>query len=222
MTTSLSIIANLVDSTVTYQTTPANYIVLDLTNDYLIHTEGNSTVKDLMTSEPTPSELNEASTIIDNTADKEVDKILVMDYSHNFSGSYYTYLVKGKGENKRYVFGFSFDGATATEPQLEAWDDENHNTYANNVLGDGTPANSMVKVVSTTDSLPGASWAGTAIAGDDSGRVVLLNAGNGALGALPSGDTSQEIYANIKIVIPQSYATPFIENFVLTCRFTWN
>ncbi len=80
----------------------------------------------------------------------------------------------------------------------------------------------MVKAVCTTDTLPGASWAGTAIAGDDSARVVLLNSGNGALGALPTGDSYHELYANIKIVIPGGYGTPSVETFVLTVRYTWN
>jgi len=222
MATNLSVRVNYVDADVDYQTTPADYITMDLDNDYLIWTEGNATVKDLMTSEPTPAELNEASTIIDNDDDKQVNKCLLMDYSHNVGGAYYTHEVVGMGENKRYVYAFSFDGATASEPQLEAWDDENHNTYAKNVLGDGTPADSMVKAVCTTDALPGEDWAGTPIAGDASARVIQLNAGNGALGDVPSGQTTQELYANLKIVIPQAYSIPFIETFVLTCRYTWN
>jgi len=222
MSTNLSVRVNYVDADVTYQTTPADYITLDLDNDYLIWTEGSTTVKDLMTSEPTPSELNEASTIIDNDDDKQISKCLLMDYSHNVGGAYYTHEILGMGENKRYVFAFSFDGATASEPQLEAWDDENHNTYAKNVLGAGTPADSMVKAVCTTDALPGVDWAGTPIAGDASARIIELNAGNGALGDVPSGQTTQELYANIKIVIPQAYSTPFIETFVLTVRYTWN
>lgn len=222
MATNLLIRANYVDSDVDYQTTPADYITLDLANDYFIHTEGNDIVKDLMTHEPTPAELNVASTIIDNDDDKQVNKCLLMDYSHNVGGSYYTHLVKGIGENKRYVFAFSFDGATATEPQLEAWDDENHNTYAKHVLGNGIPADSMIKVICTTDALPGEDWAGSPIAGSASARVIELNNGNGALGSLPSGQTTQELYANIKIVIPQAYATPSIESFCLAIRYTYN
>jgi hypothetical protein len=125
------------------------------------------------------------------------------------------------GLNKRYVFAFSFDGATANEPQLEAWDDSDHDTIIKNVLGLGTPANSMVKVVCTTGALPGVDWAGTAIAGSGATRVVKLNDGNGALDVLGSGETSQELYANIKIEIPMAYATPAVESFILTCRYTW-
>lgn len=219
MAINLSIKVNYVDSDVSFETTPADYISLDLDNDYLIWTEGDATVKDLMTHEPTPAELNASATKIDPDAVKTVDKCLLMDYSHDVGGAYYTHLVKGMSENKRYVFCFSFDGATASEPQLEAWDDSDHDSSDNHVLGNGTPANSFVKAVCTTSSLPGASWAGSAIAG---ANVLQLNDGNGALGALASGETSQELYANLKIVIPQAYATPGAETFVLTVRYTWS
>ena len=219
MSTDLTVLCNYVDSSVSYETTPADYIAMDLTNDYLIWTEGDATVKDLMTAEPTPTELNAAATKIDPDATKTVDKCLLLDYSHNIGGAYYTHLVKGMSENKRYVFAFSFDGATASEPQIEVWDDSNHNTTAKHVLGNGTPANSFVKAVCTTASLPGASWAGYALAG---ANILQLNNGSGALSALGSGETSQELYANIKIVIPAAYSTPAVETFVLTVRYTWS
>jgi hypothetical protein len=192
---------------------------MDLTNDYLIWSED---LDDLMTSEPTTDELNEHAVIIDEDADKMVPECLLMDYSHGVGGSYYTHLVKGIGENKRYVFCFSFNGATATEPQLEACDDGDYDSYSKNVLGAGDPDDSMVKAVCTTASLPGASWTGTSLAGSTSDHIVKLNAGNGALDDLESGETSQELYANIKIVIPENYSTPSIESFKLVIRFTWN
>jgi len=212
MATTLSIRTNLVDADVNYSTTPADYITLDLLHDYIIWSED---LDDLMTSEPTADELNEHAVIIDEDEAKMVPECLIMDYSHDWGGSYYTHLVKGMGENKRYVFCFSFDGTTAMEPQLEAWDDDTHTTTAKHVLGNSTPANSMVKAVCTTVALPGADWTGTAIAGSNSARVVKLNAGNGAL----SGAT--HLYANIKIVIPADYATPAVESFTLTVRYTW-
>lgn len=221
MTTNLTVRANYVDADVSYATTPADYIDLDLSNDYLIWTEGDAIVKDLMTHEPISGELNASATQIDPFSDVTVNLCLLMDYSHDVGGSYYTHEVKGMGENKRYVFCFSFDGATASEPQLEAWDDSNHNSTDNHVLGNGTPADSMVKAICTTNSLPGASWAGTAIAGSGSLRVVLLNDGNGALSA-PASGTTADLYSNIKIVIPAGYSIPVAETFVLTVRFTWS
>ena len=219
MSVALTVLVNYVDADVNYQTTPADYIAMDLTNDYLIWTEGDATVKDLMLAEPTSDQLNTAATKIDPDVTKTVDKCLLMDYSHDVGGAYYTHLVLGMSENKRYVYGFSFDGATASEPQLEAWDDSDHDSTDKNVLGDGTPADSFVKAVCTTDSLPGGSWAGSALAG---ANVLQLNNGNGALAALGSGETSQELYANLKIVIPAAYDTPAAETFVLTCRYTWS
>lgn len=220
MATNLNVIVNYVDADVNYETTPADYISMDLVNDYFIWTEGDATVKDLMTHEPTPSELNASASNIDPINPKTVDKCLLMDYSADVGGAYYTHLVIGMSLNKRYVFGFSFDAETASEPQLEAWDTSSHDNTDNHVLGNGTPANSFIKVVCTTDALPGSSWAGIALAG--ASNVLQLNNGNGALGALPSGYSNQELYANIKIVIPGGYTTPTAETFVLTVRYTWS
>ncbi len=211
MPTALSVRTNYVDADVNYVTTPADYITLDLTNDYLIWSKS---LDDLMTHEPTASELNENAEIIDPLVVVTITKCLLMDYSHDVGGAYYTHLVKGMGENKRYVFAFSFDGATATEPQLEAWDSSSHTTSNKHVLGFGIPANSMVKAICTTLALPGVGWAGTAIAG--ASNVVLLNAGAGAL----SG--ASDLYANIKIVIPAAYSTPAAETFVLCVRYTYS
>lgn len=211
MATAMTFRVNYVDATVAYGTTPADYIAVDLTNDYLIWTAGDSTVKDLMTSEPTASELNAAASVISDSADVTVALCLLMDYSHNVGGAYYTHKVIGMSENKRYVFCFSFDDVTATIPRLEAWDTSAHSTTAKNVLGAGTPANSMVKAIKTTDGLPGAGWAGTAIAG--ASNYVELDS------AVLSG--AKDLYANIKIVIPTAYATPAAETFVLTVRYTY-
>ena len=209
----MNFLINYVDSDVTYVTTPADYITLNLVNDYLIWTAGDTTVKDLMTHEPSESELNNAATIIDDINAVTVGLCLLMDYSHNVGGSKYTHKVLGMGENKAYVFCFSFSDATATIPQLEAWDTSAHSTQAKHLLGANTPANSFIKAVKTTGgSLPGGPpWAGTAIAG--AANVLALDT------AVLSG--AKDLYANIKIVIPQSYATPAAESFVITVRYTY-
>jgi hypothetical protein len=213
MATNLIFRVNYVDADVAYATTPADYIAVDLTNDNLIWTAGDAVVTDLMTHQPSASELNAAATIIDPVNPITIAKCLLMDYSHDVGGSYYTHLVKGMGENKRYVFAFSFDGATATEPQLEAWDDSTHTTIVKNVLGLGTALNSMVKGVCTTSTLPGGSWVGSALAG--ASNVLLLNAGNGYI------SSARSLYANLKIVIPGNYSTPAAETFVCTVRYTY-
>ena len=73
----------------------------------------------------------------------------------------------------------------------------------------------MLKAVLTTSGSPGASWAGTPIAGGAAPNVLLLNGGGGALGG------ATDVYVNIHWDIPGSYATPFIENPVITVRFTY-
>lgn len=213
--TSLNVIVNKVDGNVDYQTTPANFVVLSLIQDYLIWSAGSAAVADGQ-DEPTPAELNEAATLIDPVSPVEVARCLVFDKDEGLGT---LREINGMNENKRFVFGFSFNGATATEPQLEAWDDTGHDSTNKHVLGAGTPVNSMVKAVCTTNTSPGAGWVGTALAG---ANALLLNDGNGALGALPSGVVSQELYANLKIRIPADYATPGAETWILTVRFSWN
>lgn len=220
MATLMNFLANYVDSDVAYVTTPADYILMDLTNDYLIWTEEDDVVKDLMTHEPTTGELNAAAVIIDDAAAVTIPHCLLMDYSHNVGGSYYTHEILGIAGNHRYVFCFSFDGATASEPRLEAWDTSAHTTIAKNVLGATVAASSMVKgVCTTTTALPGASWVGTTLAG--ASNYLLLNAGRGAL-ATPGTGLTTELYANLKIVIPMAFATPAAETFVFTTRYTWS
>jgi len=225
MATLLTVRANLVDATKPYSgvgAVPADYMSLVLGNDYLVWSED---LEDKMTHEPTPEELNAHGVIISDVANKLVPECLVVDYDGGWN-TFFTNLLIGMGIDKRYVLCFSFDGETANEPQLEAWDDSDHDSYAKHVLGAGVPANSMVKAKCTTGGLPGANWAvagtGTSIAGSGATRIVKLNDGNGALPALETGETSQELYANIGIVIPVSYATPSVESFVLTVRYTWN
>lgn len=211
-----SVIVNKVDPDVNYQTTPADYVLLDLPiNDYLIWTAGSTAVAD-GEDEPSEGELNAAGTIINPSTVVEVSKCLVFDKSEGLGT---LRQVQGMNQNKRYVFGFSFDGATASEPQLEAWDNTGHDSIDAQVLGAGTPANSMLKGICTTNSLPGAGWVGSALAGVN---VLLLNDGNGALPALPTMITSQELYCNLKIRIPAGFSTPAIENFIVSVRYTWS
>jgi hypothetical protein len=210
MATNMIFGINYVDADVAYATTPADYILVDLANDYLIWSK---TLADLMTHQPTSDELNANAEIIDPSLAVTVSKCLLMDYSHDVSGSYYTHLVKGMGLNKKYSFMFSFDDATATEPQLEVWDDATHTTAIKNVLGLGTANNSFIKGKCTTNTLPGDNWPGASLAG--ASNVLLLNDGNGALVG------STDLYANLKIVLPANYATPAAESFVFSVRYTY-
>ena len=224
--TSLIIRANLVDADIPYSGSggiSAHYITLDLVGDslgcdYLIWSED---LENHLTHEPDSNELNEHAVILTDT-EHLVPELLVMDYSHDWGGdAYYTHLIKGMGENAQYVLCFSFSGATATEPQLEAWDDADHDTFDKDVLGLGVEGDSWVRAMCTTTACS-SGWEGIAIAGDSPTRVVKLNDESGALDELESGETSQELYANIKIVVPADYPTPFVASFYLTVRYSWN
>ena len=220
MGTNLIVHVNKGDPDVSYGESGADYLALDIAHDYLIWTKGSDDVK-AGQNEPTEAELNVASTIISAVAETQVAHCLCYDYNENKLEE-----VEGMGGNKKYVFCFRFDGDTANEPQIEAWDTNGHTTYNKHVLGNGTPADSFVKGKCTTTLLPGTNWAKTGgshteLAGDGSSNVIKLNDGNGAV-VLPSGITHKELYANLAIVIPVGYATPGIEPFNLCVRYTWN
>jgi len=185
-----------------------DWVEVDNINDTFIFSNGGLGVTD-GDDTPTDEELNRAAVQLSESVAIEPEHYFLLDYSDDELKE----LFLAGNKNKRYVFCASFDGATATEPQLEAWDTSAHATAVKNVLGLGTALNSFVKGVCTTVTLPGVGWAGASLAG--ASNVLLLNAGNGAI--LGGG----ALYANLKIVIPAAYATPAAETFVLTCRYTY-
>lgn len=133
---------------VPYSTHPEEFITMDLTElrDYLIHTAGSDVVKD-HGYEPTSEQLSAAALVIDDVDDVVVPLCLLMDYS---GAPYKTHKVLGMGINKRYVYCFSFSGATATKPRLEAWDTSAHNSISKYVLG----AEITKNIVSSTNATP--------------------------------------------------------------------
>ena len=121
------------------------------------------------------------------------------------------------GGDNQYVFCIYFDGETASAPYLEAWDDSGHDSTALQVLGAGTPANSMVKGIVTTAGAPGsANWVGhpdqVNMAG--TGNRLDLNA------AAAIGSAGGNVYFNLAISVP-STATPFSSEPVFALRFTY-
>jgi len=209
MATNLTVRINQTDSSASYSAQPTYYIDVDLVADRLIWTAGSGAVYDHCGYSPTNAQLNEAATIIQGT-DVEITYCFLDDVS---SAEKLHAVIGAGSDDDRYVFCLSFDGATATEPTLEAWDDITHATANMHVLGYGTPANSMIHAICTTDATPGSAWAGTNLAG---ANTVLLNAGNGAL------SVAKDLYANIYIKVPASYATPETSNPVLTVRYTYS
>jgi hypothetical protein len=221
MATTMNFLINKNNGNVDFATAPTDYILLDLTalHDYLIWTKGDLVVTDLMSHIPTPEELSAAAPIISEDVDVDVLVPLCLLADYAAPAPYCTRKVQGMGENKKFVFCFSFNGPTATEPQLEAWDDDSYLTSDNHVLGYGTPNDSFVKAICTTHNFPGSDeWVGTALAGEN---ILLLNDVAGALPELESGMDSQELYANIKIIIPGGYDTPKAETFIFVVRYTW-
>lgn len=123
------------------------------------------------------------------------------------------------GGDNQYVFCIYFDGDTASAPYLEMWDDSNHNTVADAPLGAGTPANSMVKGIVTTDGAPGsANWVGHAdqvnMAGSGGSNRLDLNIGSAI------GSAGGNVYWNQCIRVP-STASPFSEAPITALRFTY-
>lgn len=155
--------------------------------------------------------------IIPESGTGEIDKTFVDDYSAGIfdqvplAGSN-----RGKqsGGNTRYVFCVHFDGPTLTPPELQAWDDANHNSINSVVLGGGTPSNSMIRAVSTTNGPPGAAdWVGTPLAGSGSSNVVQLD--NEALAG------SKNLYFNVRVAVP-SGTQGFTASPVLSVYYTYS
>ena len=161
---------------------------------------------------PTETLLNRYAVQLDPVNPVIVPHYFLADYSANLLKE-----IKLAGnQNKRYSFACQFSGATATEPQLEAWDTSSMTTIVSPALGSGTPNSSWYKAVGTNLGLPGTNWAGIPLAGSGVSNVLLLNDGNGALTG------ASTLYFNFKIVIPGGYLTPVIATPVLSIIYTTN
>lgn len=187
----------------------SNWVVIDRTNDKLMFLDDQQTDGDSNSGTIYPI-------IIPSSGDQESDKTFINDDSESILDQVPlagTTNGQQSGGNTRYVFAIYFDGATATVPYLEAWDTSAHSTTTDDFLGGGTPANSTLKGITTTNAVPGsATWAGTALAGTGS-RLTL---DSGAL----SG--AKNLYFNIKQVIPDTFTAQTDSSIVLTLRFTYS
>jgi len=205
----LTIYANTGSSDVEVGTSGSDWTAIDVDNDRLIFSAGSTAVADGQAS-PSDTQLNSAGTLL-YTGHPEitVDKYFLDD---NNAGILKEIHNMGEG-NYRYVIGCSFDGATASEPRLEVWDDADLDSVDNVSLGSGTPANSFFRGITTTDALPGASWSGSRLAGSSDGYFLFLNNLNGAL----SG--ADVLYFQMKIVIPSTQITAFSNQNVMVVKF---
>jgi len=209
MSTALTIAVNNSTTDSEYGVSGVDWIDVNLANDTLFFTAGSDTVKD---GEPIPGEaaFNQAGIRINEGSEVIVDTYLLADADANLLKEIH---MMGN-QNKRYVLAFDFDGATTSEPVLEAWDDENLNTIATEPLGADTPSESWIKGVDTTDGLPGADWAGVPMAGTGDGYFVLLNNSNGAL------SVADTLYCNLKVVIPLTASNSGSFTPAIVCKYT--
>lgn len=187
------------------------WVEFSIGNDTIIFSNGSDTVKDGETI-PSESDLNQAGVIVDPSAEVIVPKYFLADVSDVELKEIFL----AGNQDKRYVFGFRFDGETASEPTLELWDDEDMDTVGLYSLGNGVPSDSWWKGVVTTDGLPGADWAGLALAGASATHFLELNNGNGAL----SG--AKDLYAQFKIIIPINPNQSGVAQPLIIVKFTSN
>lgn len=208
MSTALTIAVNCDNQDQPYGTSGVDWVDVDVSNDYLIFTAGSDTVKDGETL-PSSSDLNQAGTIIIGS-DVDIAHYLLADYNANQLKE----IDLAGNQNKRYVFAFSFDGGTGSEPVLEVWDDSDMDSIDDYCLGNGVASNSWIRGITTTDGLPGASWTGSRLAGSSSGNFLWLNNQNGALGV------AKVLYCQLRIVIPASYPYSAAETPVFVVKYT--
>ncbi len=103
------------------------------------------------------------------------------------------------GGATRYVFGIYIGGATSGVPTFEWWDSSAHATFSSPYLGGGTPDNSTVRGIVTTNAAPGsAAWAGTPLAGL-ANRLELDTA--------PLSE-AKYLYFNLRMVLPSTFVRP--------------
>ena len=189
----------------------SDWIIVDHDADSFIFSEGSVNVAD---GKPIPNEidLNRAAVQLDDTNPVNIPKYFLADGSDNRLKE----IFNAGNKDKQYAFCAVFDNATATEPQLEAWDDTNMNTYNNPALGRGIPSESWFKAICTNYGTPGVDWLGVSLAGSGVNNVLMLNGGNGPLSA------AANLYFNFKIVIPGGYVTPALHTPVLVITYTFN
>ena len=186
----------------------SNWKVLDPLNDRIAFLGSGTSDQD--------SNSSKSVFTIPESGNKEVPKQFVNDYDQSvwdrvwLAGSNAD---DGGGGDNRYVYGAYIDGTTASTPVLQAWDTTAHATYVLEVLGSGTPANSMLRAVATTNESPGDSWSGTPLAGDGGSNTIELDTG-------PIG-SSKMVYWNMRLLIPSS-ANAFSTNPVISLYLTYS
>ena len=187
----------------------SNWVVIDQVNDVILFLSGDQNDGDADTEAKQPVIIPAAGSI-------EAPKTFIIDDSLSI---YDQVPLAGttdggqSGGDTRYVFAIYFDGATAGVPYLEAWDDNTHALADDDFLGGGTPADSTLKAVATTNAVPGsATWAGTPLSGTAS-RIQL--------DTVPLTG-AKNLYFNIKQIIPSTFTPQEDSAIVLTLRYLYS
>lgn len=187
----------------------SNWVVIDLVNDTLLFLDSQQTDGDSRSGTKYPVIIPDSSSI-------EAPKTFIDDYS---AGIFDQVPLAGtsaggqSGGNTRYVFAVYFDGATAGIPYLEAWNDNTHAAADDDFLGDGTPADSTLRAIATTNAVPGSTtWAGTPLAGTSSRIALDTDALSGA----------KNLYFNIHQDIPSTFTPQTNSSIVLTLRYLYS
>jgi len=187
----------------------SNWVVIDRANDKLMFLDDQQTDGDSNVGTIYP-------VIIPAAGTQESDKTFINDDSEDVLDQVKlagTTEGQQNGGNTRYVFAIFFDGATATVPYLEAWDDSDHDSVDDDFLGAGTAANSTLKAIATTNAVPGSgTWGGTPLAGTGS-RITL---DTGALAG------SKNLYFNLKQAIVSTFTAQTDTAIVLALRYTYS
>jgi len=191
-------------------TSGVEFTLVNLVNDYIIFTAGSVAVADAADL-PTPAELNSAGVLI-TTSDVEVAHQILADVSDNLLREIHN----AGNQNKRYVYCFAFDAATASEPILEIWDDSTIDTITDYCLGEGVANDSFFRGITTTEALPGVGWTGKRLAGSSDNHFLWLNNEAGALSA------AKDLYCNLRETVPANFDTSFSETPVLVVKYTTN
>lgn len=208
MPTAMKFLVNCSTSDSSYPTSGVNWVEVALASDSIIFSNGSDIVID-GASIPTEFQLTQAG-IIKSVSEQIVPHYFLADVSSNLLQEIHN----AGNQNKRYVFAFNFDGATASEPVLELWDNDDMDTVDLVSLGGGDPTASWWRGVVTTDGLPGTNWVGSKLAGASSTHYLELNNGNGAL----SG--AETLYCNLKIVCPANFTQAAADKPVLVVKYT--
>jgi hypothetical protein len=186
----------------------SNWVVIDLVNDKLLFLDDQQTDGDSNAGTkypviiPASSSIEAPKTFIDDDSASIFNQVPLAGTSAGGQS----------GGNTRYVFAIYFDDVTAGIPYLEAWNSSAHAAADDDFLGGGTPANSTLRAIATTNAAPGsATWAGTPLSGTDS-RIAL---DTGALGA------AKNLYFNIHQDIPSTFTPQTNSDIVLTLRYLY-